>query len=284
MKTEIYRFKGLFKKAMNKMLMCFFMTLLFSSGGISKAFASENGEIKMEVLDEDGDPAMQARVTLLSGEQVIDKKVPDVQGIVIFKEVLPGTYDIKVEMVGMITHVQQGVQVSANKTSYVNVKMKRPVNMLDSIVIVPNFESMAQKTMLSGQTIDYLQFKNSATDHSNPIQMIVAVTPSVLPTADGKDIYSRGARAGTNEYLVDGEKILGSLGVPSQSIQGMTVYTGGVPACYGDFTGGLVMITTKSFFNGVQAKKNMYENIAKDLAEEKAYEEEMKQKKEEEKK
>jgi hypothetical protein len=76
--------------------------------------------------------------------------------------------------------------------------------------------------------------------------------------------------------MIDGEKVIGSFDVPSQSVRGMTVYTGGVPACYGDFTGGLVMITTKSFFNGLQTKKQMYEDISKHMEEDKEWQEEMK--------
>jgi hypothetical protein len=55
------------------------------------------------------------------------------------------------------------------------------------------------------------------------------------------------------------------------------VYTGGVPACYGDFTGGLVMITTKSFFNGLQSKKQMYEEISKHMEENDQWQQDMKE-------
>ena len=51
-----------------------------------------------------------------------------------------------------------------------------------------------------------------------------------------------------NIYFLDGMKITGSLpSVPSAGIARMDVYTGGVPAKYGDFTGGVVVIETKSY-------------------------------------
>ena len=46
----------------------------------------------------------------------------------------------------------------------------------------------------------------------------------------------------------EGLKIYGSpLNIPSSGINNITVYTGGVPAKYGDSTGGYVIIDTKSF-------------------------------------
>ena len=38
-------------------------------------------------------------------------------------------------------------------------------------------------------------------------------------------------------------------GVPPDAINSMTVYTGGLPARYGDVTGGVVAIETKSYFD-----------------------------------
>ena len=38
-------------------------------------------------------------------------------------------------------------------------------------------------------------------------------------------------------------------GVPNEAINSFSVYTGGVPAKYGDVTGGIVAIETKSYFD-----------------------------------
>jgi outer membrane receptor protein involved in Fe transport len=37
--------------------------------------------------------------------------------------------------------------------------------------------------------------------------------------------------------------------VPGSSIGGVTVYTGGIPAKYGDTTGGVIILETKSYFD-----------------------------------
>ena len=282
MKTMMFTFKGSVKNMMSKLAAASVMVVMLFGFGINSARASENGEIKVEVYEEDGTAAVQAAVTLLSGDQVIAKKGPDENGVAFFKEIIPGKYDIKVTMEGCVPQLLTGVEVSPGKTTYKIFKLKLDLNMIKGVVeIRPDEKSMTQKTMSSGQDIPIDQIQHIAAPKNSIISIIVAVTPSVLPTADGKDIYSRGSRSGSNEYVVDGEKVIGSFNVPSQSIQGMTVYTGGVPACYGDFTGGLVMITTKSFFNGIQQKKQMYEDISNDLKEQQEYQEELKKKKDE---
>ena len=67
-------------------------------------------------------------------------------------------------------------------------------------------------------------------------------------------------------YIVDGVKITGGRPtLPSASIQAMRVYTGGVPAKYGDVLGGVIMVETKSYFD--------YYSIWKGEQEMKAYKE-----------
>jgi len=47
---------------------------------------------------------------------------------------------------------------------------------------------------------------------------------------------------------VDGIKIQGgNMSVPGRGVGSVSLYTGGVPAAYGDFTGGVIIIETKSY-------------------------------------
>jgi outer membrane receptor protein involved in Fe transport len=38
-------------------------------------------------------------------------------------------------------------------------------------------------------------------------------------------------------------------GIPSLAIGSLEIYTGGIPAKYGDVTGGVIMMTTKGYFD-----------------------------------
>ena len=47
--------------------------------------------------------------------------------------------------------------------------------------------------------------------------------------------------------MVDGVRVIGSLYVPINAIYELNIITGGIPANYGDVTGGIVEITTKGY-------------------------------------
>lgn len=78
--------------------------------------------------------------------------------------------------------------------------------------------------------------------------MIAAMSSDIKVSEDGQLMF-RGARKGDMIYMMDGVKMTDVSNVPSASIGGMMVYTGGIPAKYGDTTGGVVVMETKSYFD-----------------------------------
>jgi hypothetical protein len=252
-------------------------SLLFMTAIAAKA--SENGEVRINMVDDEGQPAIGAQVMLMSGDEVVARKEADMKGTAIFKEVAPGKYDIKIVMVFMLTEMKKGIDVASGKTTYLDIQLKKPLTILDTISIT-YYEPPMVRGIDGGLTIPFDAIEHIPGPKNDIVNLTLIFNPCIVPTADGKDFYSRGARQGSNEYMIDGEKVVGSYFVPGQSIQTMTVFTGGTPACYGDFTGGLVMVTTKSFFNGMQQKKQMYADIQKHLEENAEYQESLKKKKE----
>ena len=78
--------------------------------------------------------------------------------------------------------------------------------------------------------------------------MIVKSFPGVTKSRDGESLIFRGSREGSMAYYVDGVKVTGKLsGVPTFGIRSISVYTGALPARYGDVTGGVVVIDTKTY-------------------------------------
>jgi Ca-activated chloride channel family protein len=55
----------------------------------------------------------------------------------------------------------------------------------------------------------------------------------------------RGAREDANYYYIDGVKVRGSSQVPKSYMGEVTIYTGSIPANYGDVTGGVISIESK---------------------------------------
>lgn len=78
-------------------------------------------------------------------------------------------------------------------------------------------------------------------------KLVISMSSEVRQTEDG-ELVIRGARKGDMIYVIDGVKTRDAGTVPSVSIGRMQLYTGGIPAKYGDTLGGVVVIESKSYF------------------------------------
>jgi outer membrane receptor protein involved in Fe transport len=78
---------------------------------------------------------------------------------------------------------------------------------------------------------------------------MLANSNSEITKTENNQLIIRGSRAGDVIYYVDGVKMNTMQSIPGAAIGGMTVFTGGVPAKYGDTTGGVVVLETKSYFD-----------------------------------
>lgn len=82
----------------------------------------------------------------------------------------------------------------------------------------------------------------------NQKALIASMSSDIRLTDDGSLVF-RGARKGDMIYIMDGVKMNDVANVPSASIGGMMAYTGGIPAKYGDTTGGVVVMESLSYFD-----------------------------------
>lgn len=85
--------------------------------------------------------------------------------------------------------------------------------------------------------------------------MLSAMTSEVKKNENG-DLMFKGSRAGDMLYLVDGIKTRSIGPLPSCGINSMVVYTGGLPAKYGDTMGGVIVLETKSYFDLLKERSN----------------------------
>lgn len=78
--------------------------------------------------------------------------------------------------------------------------------------------------------------------------MIAAQSSEIFQVDEGQPMNFHGARARSVVYFIDGVKPFAANDKsPSSSIGSMRIYTGGVPAQYGDLLRGIVVIETKSY-------------------------------------
>lgn len=235
--------------------------------------AQTTGIIKGTLTDLKGEPMLFANVALLDDTTMIANTQTDDKGDYAFKQITPGTYNLKFSFVGYTSKKIKGVNVDPLQIAYVNTSMSENVNTLATAEKVEHYESTIINPTYSTITpIRTDQIEHMAAAKGDITAIIVAVTPGVLASEDGKDLYIRGSRSGSTQYIVDGNKVMtaSSPGVPGTGIANMEVLTGGVPAEYGDCTGGIVIITTKEYKWEMRRKEMQQRARAEEEAAEKA--------------
>jgi len=98
---------------------------------------------------------------------------------------------------------------------------------------------------------------NSTEISKSPIKfsisaMATSMSSEIKMDEDGQLMF-RGARKGDMIYVIDGIKCNEVFNVPSCAISRMMVYTGGLPAKYGDTLGGAIVVETKGYFELLRA-------------------------------
>ena len=216
--------------------------------GTSTLYAQANfGTLKGKIVEnETNDPIPGAMVTL----DVLGKKVQtitDFDGKFTIKPLNPGTYNLMIAS-GIDTLKQNGIQINADKITFVNdlVMTKgllgtHEVHYYKEKLIDPEDTKIVT---IKAEQIAVLPVR------TNINQIARTMSSEIKVSEDGNEIYFRGSRNGDVMYIIDGIKITGGRPLlPSSSIQAMRVYTGGIPAKYGDVLGGVIMVETKSYFD-----------------------------------
>lgn len=223
----------------------------------STIIAQSGGIIKGTVLNEKSSPLPFVAVAIMQDSVTLLTAQTDENGEFTVKEVTPGKYKIKTFYSGYNIQLLEKVSVNPNQVRYVEINMSLSLTDLPTIVVSTTFvDPTFNPTICTVTPITIDQIENSAVGKTDIIALILSVTPGVLPTDDGKDLYIRGSRRGSTAYYVDGNRTMEVPDIPGMGISRMEVLTGGVPAQYGDCTGGLVIITTKEYKWEMNRKQN----------------------------
>jgi len=215
---------------------------------------TQSGTLKGTITEhETGETVPMANVVLELNGAVIAGSVADFDGKYTIKPIDPGRYTLKVSFIGFATKEISEVLVSSNKITFVNAALKPESAVLGEVelveYVVPLIDPDKSGTTKTKEEITALPTRN--------VQSVAAQTAGIYQQDEGGDLNVRGARSDATFYYIDGVKVRASNKLPQASIEQMTVITGGLPASYGDATGGVISITTRGpsneFFGGVEA-------------------------------
>ena len=222
------------------------VSLLFLS---SYSFSQSGlGTVKGLVKDEvSGEPLPISKVLLMQNGTIKGAANTDFDGKFQINGVLPGVYDVEVRnQDGYQPGVTTGVNISPDKITFLdNLVLSKPKSVLD----IAEIKVTAYKIPLidkdggaSGATIGREDIARL------PVRSAAGVASSVggVNTNEGSGAISvRGSRQDGTYFYIDGIKVRGSANLPKSALEEVSVITGGVPANYGDVTGGIISVTTR---------------------------------------
>ena len=204
---------------------------------------TQSGELSGKITDDKGEPLYNANIVVKKNGVFISGAATDFDGFYNIKPLAPGNYDVEISSLGFAKSVRTGVVVSSDKITTITVKLKTDDVVLGGVEIVEYRVPLIDKDDVSTkQTISQEQIKALPTRN---VQSIASTTAGVYQGDEGGGLNIKGGREDATEYYIDGIRVRGSSNVPANSIEQLTVITGGIPARYGDATGGIVNITTR---------------------------------------
>ena len=188
-----------------------------------------------------GEPIPFANVVAEKNGVQIGGATTDFDGKYTIKPLDPGNYTVKATFVGYGTVQVTGVIISANKITMQDVKLQEGVA-IGEVKIIAYKKPLLDQDNLSGETKTSEEIVALPT---RSVASVAATTAGIYQRDEGDAVNMRGSRSNATTYYVDGIKVVGNSNVPTSAIEQITVVTGGLPAKYGDATGGIISITTK---------------------------------------
>ena len=221
------------------------LLLLFAFLGFTYAAAfAQTGKLAGKLVDKTTrEPiAFGTVVVKLNGTQK-GHSMTDINGNYSISPLTPGSYTVEAPYVGYNTAVITGVQVTVDKTTNLNVELAPSSTTEIGVVDVIAYREPLIGPEKVGETISQEEIRKMPT---REVATMAATTAGVQSSDDGKALSVKGTRTNGTVYYVNGVKQLVEPSLPANAISQMTVLTGGIPAQYGDATGGIINITTSS--------------------------------------
>lgn len=212
------------------------------------------GTIRGTVKDEKSkQPIWGCKVLLKQNGNIKGGANTDDDGKFQLNSIAPGVYDVEVrnEGEGYQPALTTGVVVSSDRITFLDdltlgkptstdpnekVKEIEEVKVIAYKVPLINKDGGASGATVTREDISRMPVRSAAG---------VASTVGGVNASEGGGISVRGSRSDGTYFYIDGIKVRGSSNLPKSAIEEVSVITGGVPANYGDVTGGIISVTTR---------------------------------------
>jgi len=211
------------------------------------------GKIEGRVRDQAGAPIANAQVFIVG---TAFNTLTNPQGYYFINNVQAGTISVRAAFIGYKSTQVDGVKVLAGQTNTVDVQLEQTAVEIQEITVVSQTQPLVPrdevttKQRVDGDFADALPVDN--------INQVLQLQPGVLQDNDG-GLSIRGARETQNATYVDGvptqagyrgDTFVGSAGssinISTNAFEEASVTTGSTSAEFGNATGGIVSIVTRT--------------------------------------
>ncbi|MCO5264336.1 MAG: carboxypeptidase-like regulatory domain-containing protein [Lentimicrobium sp.] len=221
---------------------------------------SQSGTLKGKVIDKTTkEPVPFVNIIVELGGTQAGGTTSDFDGNYTIKPIVPGKYDLKASYVGYKPVLIRGVVIKSDQISFSNVEMESTMIEIETFEVVDYKVPLIDKDKTSvGATMTSEEIAKMPNRSANAI----ATTVGGVFSADGERGSVRGQRSDGTVMYIDGIRVRGSSSLPESAIEQVSVILSGVPAQYGDATGGIINVTTKGpsreFGAGIELQTSQY--------------------------
>ncbi|MEO0311959.1 MAG: hypothetical protein RIQ89_1616 [Bacteroidota bacterium] len=212
--------------------------LFFFTGTVAIA---QNGEIRGKISEKgSGEPVPFASVAVYLNGSLSQAGQTDFDGLYSIKPLTPGKYSVKITCIGYNEVSVEGVTVKSDAFTKVDAQLGKGIELKEAKVYAEKLIDPGSPSSQVTKTYEEIQ--------SAPIRevnAVAALSAGVFQKEEGDALNIRGSRSDATTYFVDGIKVRGSVGISNKGTEQVTVITGGLPAQYGDVTGGVINVTTR---------------------------------------
>lgn len=202
------------------------------------------GEVKGEVLDINTEqPAVNAMVFIEDQGQLYRTKT-DMDGRFRLSAIPTGQYELKIRY-QMDTMPPITVDVPMEGFDDIGQVYAGKSQEIAVVNVKPRLRLI--KGNLPVKTLTFEEIERNP--RKNDIKGLITTMSSEVQRTEDGELVVRGARKGDMIYLIDGVKTRDAGQLPGVAIGRMQLYSGNLPAKFGDTLGGVVVLETKSYFD-----------------------------------
>ncbi len=235
---------------MKKKVLSLLFVLVLVLGPSAFSQSKETGAIVGTIIDEENTPLPGVTLTLTSPNMMGTRTfVTDAQGQYRFPALPPGEYTLKAELQGFKTIVQENIRLTTTTRLTIDLTMKQAAVAEEVTVIAQSPTVDIKSTETASVTLTNEILRNIP--YSQFTSSIVNMAPGVTP--DNMADVAYGAQDGTGiAYSMDGVNVADPEGgtawvfLDHNIIEEAKIMGVGLPAEYGNFTGVIFNIITKS--------------------------------------